>query len=346
MPTHGLLRISSIFTVSLTLVIGGEAGDSKTVPLGEAAEHALRQSQVTQPGSSSFHLRAKIVETTNPDSAYKGDIEETWISPMKWRRTVSSPNFSQTLIRNGDEQFEHDTGDYYPSWLHNLVEAMFDPLPMLEQLKQVNSQIAKPSGSEKSESCARLVMKVGIAPVQNSAFAVFCFEGSKGLVTTVSTPLCSAVFKDYKPFNTKLVARRLVSDPEPGTTIEESITQLSELTKADESLFTVERPTLPSEWLNIVQIDEATARKLALNTPDIQWPTVTSGKTSGVLSLFVSVDRSGRVREVWPLNSDNPNLNDSARKQVMKWLFQSATVDGTPAQFETILTFSFQTKAR
>jgi hypothetical protein len=340
------LRMSAILIVLLTLAIGSAADDSKTVPLGEAAEHALRQSQIIQPGSPPFHLKAKIVETTNPNSRDNADVEEFWVSPTKWRRTISSSGFSQTLIQNGDKNFEHDTGDYYPSWLYDLVGSMYDPVPMLEVLKQENAKLVKPRGSEKSESCARLRMVVGIAPVQNSVFFVFCFEGSRGLLTSAVTPMNSAEFRDYKPFGNKLVARRIVSDPEPGTTIEERITELSELTSVNESLFFIEHPTPSSEFLNIVRIDEKTARELALNTPDIRWPSVSGGKTSGVLSLLVCVDRTGRVRDVWPLNSDNPSLDDSVREQVRKWLFRSASVGGVPVQFETILTFAFQTKAK
>jgi hypothetical protein len=80
-----------------------------------------------------------------------------------------------------------------------------------------------------------------------------------------------------------------------------------------------------------------------VNGPAIQWPTIRGGKTSGVLSVYASVDRSGKVREVWPLNSDNPSLDDSVRDQVRSWQFKTASVQGAPVQFQTILTFAFHT---
>jgi len=60
------------------------------------------------------------------------------------------------LIINGDQVSEKDTGDYFPWWLNDLVTAMMDPLPMLETLKQSNSQMAKPQGPENSKTCADL----------------------------------------------------------------------------------------------------------------------------------------------------------------------------------------------
>src|SRR5271170_1298081 len=163
------MKYPLIAVVGLALVSASFADDAKTVPLADVARHAVEQSKLTAPGSSPFHLKAKIVETTNPDSTYKGEIEEYWISPEKFRRTITSPGFSQTLVVNGDRVWEQDKGDYFPWWLNDLVTAIFDPLPMLESLEKLNAQMQKPSGSEHSNSCARMQMKVGVAPAENSA---------------------------------------------------------------------------------------------------------------------------------------------------------------------------------
>src|SRR5215467_486000 len=147
--------------------------DANATTFAQVAQHAVEQVQLTSPGSSPFHLKAVVVETTNPASEYKAEIEEYWISPEKWRRTISSPGFSQTLIANGDKTLEQNKGDYFPWWLNDLVTAIFDPVPMIDQLKKVNSQMQKPSGSEHSTVCSRMQTKVGTPPAENSAFLVF-----------------------------------------------------------------------------------------------------------------------------------------------------------------------------
>lgn len=328
------------------LALGGAsfAGDAKTVSLADVARHAVEKSKLTSPGSSPFHLKAQIVETTNPDSTYKGGIEEYWISPEKFRRTITSPAFSQTLVVNGDNISEQDKGDYFPWWLNDLVTAIFDPLPMLDTLGKVNAQMQKPSGSEHSNSCARMQMKVGVPPAENSAFLVFCFEGSHGSLESAFTPGYGAEFKDYRDFKNKRVARHFVINPEPGTTIEAKITDLEELTSPDEGLFSVQQNTPATERIGRIVVPEATIRTLSVYNPDILWPSVRSGKTSGVLSMYISVDRSGHVRETWPLNSDNAGLDDQAREQVMQWQFKPARMHDVPVQTETVLTFAFNTK--
>jgi hypothetical protein len=338
------MKCLSIAIVGCLLVGISFAGDVKAVPLAEVAQHAVDQSKLTSPGSAAFHLKATIVETTNPDSNYKGEIEEYWMSPEKWRRTIASPGFSQTLIVNGDQVSEQDKGDYFPWWLNDLVTAIFDPLPMVDSLSKLSASLPKPSGSEHSNSCARLQMKVGTPPAENSAFLVFCFEGSHGLLESAVAPGYEAEFKDYREFKNKRIARRLVTDPEPGTTIEAKVTELTELTNPDESLFAVAQATPPAARIGRMTVPEATVRSLSEYTADILWPSVRSGKTSGVLSMYISVDRSGHVREAWPLNSDNAGLEDPAREQVMKWQLKPAKVHDVPVQIETVLTLAFSTK--
>jgi hypothetical protein len=187
-------------------------------------------------------------------------------------------------------------------------------------------------------------MKVGTPTAENNAYFVLCFEGSRGLLDSVVAPGYYADFKEYKGFKNKYVPRRVTIDPESGTTIEAKVTELAELGRPDERMFEVQHPTPSAEHLKSIVITEATARTLSVSTPDILWPTVRSGKTSGVLSMYISVDRNGQVRETWPLNSDNAGLEDPARAQVMKWQFKPAVADGVPVQVETVLTFAFNTK--
>jgi hypothetical protein len=338
------LRLFSSVVILCMLTNSLTQGETKSTSLAEVAQHAVEQSQITLPGSAPFHLKANIGETTNPASEYKAEIEEYWVSPEKWRRTIASPGFSQTLVVNGNKTSEQNKGDYFPWWLSDLVTAIFEPLPMLDQLKQVNAQMQKPLGSEHSTVCPRLQVKVGMPPAENSAFLVFCFEGSHGLLDSVVTPGYDVLFKDYESFKGKRVARRLVIDPEPGTTIEARVTDLSELKSPEEAMFVIDQPTPSSERLKSMRVTEGAARSLALATPDIFWPSVRSGKTAGVLSMYISVDRNGHVREAWPLNSDNAGLEDPAREQVMKWQFKPATADGAPVQVETVLTLAFSTK--
>ncbi|MGZ4829744.1 MAG: hypothetical protein ACXVKH_01845 [Candidatus Angelobacter sp.] len=326
----------------LAATLKAQEARGKVVSIGQAADHAVQQSKLTLAGGAPFHLKAHITNAGAPKPEYSADVEEYWVSPEKWRRTVQSAGFSQTLIFNGDKVSEKLTGDYYPFWLRDLVTALFDPLPMVDQLRTMRGELEIPEDSAKSNSCLNMQFKVGIAPAQNSLAHVFCFGGKGGLLQAVLTPGYKAEFSDYQPFRKKMVARTIKAEFAPGIAFTGKVTELAELSSPDEKLFNIEAATPAAEQMKTSQVGEDSARALALNTPPIVWPAVREGKTAGVMSLYISNDRSGQVREVWPLASNNLELNEAIREQVLRWRYKPYTNVG-PSQMEAVLTFAFTT---
>ena len=312
----------------------------RTLTIADAVNNALKQSQLTLPGSVPFHMKASITNTGHPNSEYKAEIEEYWLSPQNWRRTIESATFSQTLVVDGEKVSETDRGDYYPFWLSDLVTAIFDPLPMHQQLQSFKGAVTLSGEAEDDYSCLNFSVPAGIPPVQGVLPYAFCFTGKSGLLQEVATPGYKVRFEDYKPFKNKMVARRIIAQLAPDATLEVTITTLDDTEPADRSLFAVDQSTPPAAQLKSQHVAEATARSIATATPAPVWPPVREGKRSGTLSVFISVDKLGHVREVWPLASDNPGLNEAARNQVMHWRFQPY-VNGVTMQMQSVLTFAF-----
>jgi hypothetical protein len=123
--TRTFLMLWPIFLLNVLLTTALCAQEEgKQVSMGEAVEHALQQSRLTLAGGTPFHLKAHIAATDGSRPEYSADVEEYWVSPEQWRRTVQSANFSQTLVASGAKLSEKLTGDYYPFWLHDLVTAL------------------------------------------------------------------------------------------------------------------------------------------------------------------------------------------------------------------------------
>ncbi|HKV94119.1 MAG TPA: hypothetical protein VJW20_16335 [Candidatus Angelobacter sp.] len=340
----GFTRVFQLFFLLIAPLLTLSAQqEGRQVSVGDAVTHALQQSKLTVADGTPFHLQAHIAVTDKSHPEYAADVEEYWVSPEKWRRTIKSSNFSQTLIANGNEISETLTGDYYPFWLHDLVTALFDPLPMAEQLKHMSGQLEIPEDSTQSNSCLNLQSRVGIAPVQNTVGYAFCFGGKLGLLHAAVTPGYRAQFADYQPFKKKLVARTITADFTPGLTLSAKITELTEIANPDAQQFAIDKATPAAEQIKSSQVGEDSARALALNTPEIVWPALREGKTSGVLSLYISTDRSGHVREAWPLGSADPQLVEAARRQVLRWQYKPYINNGA-SQMEAVLTFAFSTK--
>ena len=346
-------------TLILALVITSSAKDSeKAKTVGEGVERAARLSQLTYPGSKPFHLKARIAELDSPDSDYKAEIEMYWEAPDRWRRIIKTPDFSQVLVVNGDKRSEQNQGDYFPWWLNDLLTAMLDvapadmrqlksPLPDLEAMQREFSKKLPPGlqglRMDTGTHCVRSQESVGIPPVHNSIFTNICFQTPPGTVESIFSPDFKAEYSDFREFSGKRVARKISMQPEPGTKIEATITELSELKNPDTAMFAVTAASAPQEHIATLRVDESRARAALLPHADIAWQPVRDGKTRGSLSLLVYVDRQGNVRETWSLNSDNPFPADQARKEVANWKFKPMIVDGVPVQMETILTFAFET---
>jgi outer membrane biosynthesis protein TonB len=337
-------RLLRLVLVSLLAVsaVGQDAGD-KLVSIAQAVDNAVQQSKLTVAGGAPFHLKAHITNAGTPKPEYTADVEEFWGSPEKWRRTVQAASFSQTLVVNGDKVSEKISGDYYPFWLHDMVTALFDPLPMADQLKGMQGQLEIPEDSAKSNSCLNMQVRVGIAPAQNNLGMAFCFGGRGGLLQAVVTPGYKAQFDSYLPFKKKMVARTIKAEFAPALVLTVKVTELAEFSNPDEKLFAIDAPTPAADQIKTIQVTEDSARSLAVNTPAIIWPPVREGKTEGIMSVYVSVDRSGKVREVWPLASNNPELNEPVREQLLRWQYKPYN-NGGPLQMEAVLTFAFATR--
>lgn len=308
------------------------AGDTASVSIADVVEKALQHSQLTLPGSRPFHLAAIITETTNPDSNYHATIEEYWIAPDKWRRTIQSPDFSQTRVVNGDAILEKNMGDYFPVWLNQMLTALFDPVPMLSALKKANAQMSKPGGGANSTVCGDLHFRIDRW--------VICFNGD-GSLSSVFSKSYGVEFKDYVKFNGRRVARKIVDNPEPGMTLETRITSLVELTDPDDTLFAVSQPTPLDQQIRRVTVDDDTIRKIALSSTEVAWPTVGAGPFTGGCAVYISADRTGHVREAWPAGCDNASLQDPLRDAVKTWVLKPAVSGGAPVQLESLMGFTF-----
>jgi hypothetical protein len=308
---------------------------AKTTTLADATQQALEKSQLTFPGSQPFRLKATIAQISDPDSDQHATVEEDSVSDTKWRRVIESPEFSQTLITNGDNVSETDRGDYYPLWISQFITAMTEEVPpsMLDALKTIKSPMEMPEGSV-STACGNLPARVDRW--------VICFE-NRGLFESVFRKGYSAEFKDYQKFGGRWIARTIEDDPAPGVVLQAHVIELTPLTQPTDDLFAIVAATPAREQIKRLEVSEDTLKSLVVGSTDIQWPSVGQGLVKGGCGIYVSADRSGKVREVLREGCDNAALEVPLHDQVMKWKLKPASVGGNPVQVEALMGIPFQT---
>jgi hypothetical protein len=329
------MRLRVAFLALLFLWIS--SGTKAQTTAVEASEKALKRSQLTQPGSKPFHLIANLKEKDSPNSDYQAKVEMFWISPEKWRRIITSEKFSQVRVVNGQSVFEQNTGDYFPVWVNNMITSIFDPLPMLDAIRKMDKKIGMdvPPGIKLTETCADF-------PSRLDRWMV-CFQ-SDGLFSSIFTKGYAAEFKNYSKFGEKRVARLIEDDPEPGTHLETRITTLEDLNNPDEKMFEIEKPTPVAERINSVRVSDDFMRKAALNSIEIDWPSVGEGHITGGCAVYVSADRKGQIREAWPGGCDNAAMQAPLRDAMLKWKLKPAVSNGNPVQVESLMGFTFHTQ--
>ncbi len=314
-------------SIGLCCAIGGN-GQTNT-----AAPPQLVQATLTRPGETPFYLQATISELSDPND--RVEVEMSWVAPDKWKRRIQSQEFSQTLIVNGDKVFEQDSSDYVPLAIEVLTSAMVSPQTVLDSYRPGDFARTKANGltDESGKVCFSVNGKM-------------CGMSRNGLAEFVGAAGRSLEFTDYRKFKGERVARLLIYRIDHGDSWQARINTLGELQHHDEAAFQIENPTEKPNQIRALVIQEVELRGLAQQPLEIIWPQVLEdNNTTGETSYYVSLDRSGQVREVLPLSVAIERADDSARRQILKWKFKPVLRDGVPVQAESILNFSFNTRA-
>ena len=342
------MKITLVFGALLASSLAGANAQMKrtVTPLGDTLTKAMNKASLTAPGSQPFHLRIVVSEPENPQSPYQGTIEEWWASPEQWRReTTDKDGLHQTIVVTNGETTEKDEGDYFPLWLRSFVVGAFDLVPNLAQWQASGlqiEQITMPNG-DKSTACVKSQGHIGVAEHASTSYSNLCFD-AEGRLDFYGSPRYSMEFHDYRGFGEKQFPRHFGDSPEPGTNLLGNVTVLEDLSKVKDStaLFT---PLAENDHrFETVGVSSVQMESLSSGNGSIVWPSVHSGNIHGHIAMYVSADTSGRVREAWPLASDNAGLEDPARDQVRQWRFKLAKdKDGKPVQVDGGLSFSFDT---
>ncbi len=333
------IRVSVLLLSALAQACFASTDDPHSV-----VTKAEKLSSLTGPGAQPFHLRLTISEAASSNSEYAATVEEYWKTGKDWTRSINSPRFRQHVVVKDGSVYEENDGDYYPLWLRSFVTAAIDPLQDAAFWEKVSARIVMTSSTNgrPSSSCARAQFKIGTTAVNNDGFAVICFAAD-GTLSSVVRPGYEMEFHDPQAFGKKRIAYRYVADLEPGT---ELVGKVEILEKMDPSGSLPDLPTITKQASVSVEpasISQETFEKLLREPLNVVWPPVHSGNTSGKLSIYISADREGNIREAYPLNSDNAGLQDAARDQLLKAKLSPAVLQGKQVQIEAALTFQFST---
>jgi len=254
-----------------------------------------------------------------------------WVSPTRYREVISSAVFNSVRISSNGRFYEKDSAPYVPLMLQTLTTAMLDPKPILDAIQEGDRVLTKSNGAvdESGVSCLDAQRRI-------------CFKDPGGLKETVAASGHAVTFGDYQPFGHRRIARQITNAPRLGEDLYTlTVTQLRSIDKATQIDVPADAGT---GKICFQDVSEEELRSHLIGSSTIIWPQPLDGAEKGPASFFISIDTTGRVREVQQLYTVNERTNDSAKNQLLRWRFQPFTVDGKPMQTSGIVRFNLNTR--
>jgi hypothetical protein len=330
---------------SLLIFIGSTAFAQK-IPIPVLTQKSAELTTLSAPGGVPFHLMADITVKQHPN--YQAVIEEDWISPQKWHRTIKSRLFSQTIVVNGDKYYEKNDGEYFPVGLQTLSRALVQPIPDRFQtaLSQSKVKLDMYGGAlADGNICDSDLEKTGTPPKQGAILLEVCFSGNPSSISVIRIPFYDIQLEDRQPFGKLSIARHLVAGENESIEWDAQVTVLTAITNADESLFAVPESTPEDQRFKVFLVSEEDFRHNIGKIPEeLILPLAQKENKTGVVTVFLSTDKDAFVAEAWTEEHEYPEISDAASQEVSTWKLGDAKNAGHMVQLETFLTIPYKTQ--
>ncbi|MCL2661467.1 MAG: energy transducer TonB [Acidobacteriaceae bacterium] len=285
--------------------------------------NAVEKSTLDQAGTKPFHLKATLAPSSESDRATNknAEIEIWWQSPTMWRREVRCPKFHQIAIRNGENSWQKNDGDYFPQWLEELVTAIIQPVPLPLDVLEEKLKTAR-------------VFNMGYTsanwgPTKDYAEEQAIDEGhidvsdKTGLLLSAYGPGFGGEYHDFKDFHGRMIAMTVGSA---------KLSILEDLGPTPSGFFDTNALGGDQHPIRTITVSEDELRSHLISEPAFSWPPVKDGPFEGVVWTKVMLDRAGNIRDMYNPISDNPGLIDAAQAGFKAMRFKPILRDGVPVQ--------------
>jgi len=334
-PRHFLILLCSVL---FSLPLQAQLQVKKvSEPFGKTLDKALKESLLIQPGAKPFHIKLMISQSKNSDTTYSAWIEEIWVSPTQWMRSIVGTDVKETIVVNATGTHYASAGDYFPAWLRNFVTGLFNPVPNVDEWNRTKPPVEHmetPRGN--SYPCIHSEFFFGVLPVQQINFANVCFKDD--LLESVQGSDYHMEFKDYASFGKLKIPLTLTNHPSRGVELIGKIVTL-EPSKADTTAFATPPGAQDKDPFPIATLRAEQLTTLAGGSISLPWPTPIPGR--GMFTSWVVLDTTGTIREVHTLNTDESGFAALMSSKLVGQHWKPWQVDGQPVQAQGAVVFAY-----
>lgn len=299
---------------------------------------AVEKSTLNQSGTKPFHLKAKVAPSFERDkgSNRNGEVEIWWVSPTQWKRDVRCAGFHQIAVVSGGNEWQKNEGDYFPDWLRNIAVVLVEPVPQLDDvLQHIRSAETMTIQGRRDFSWVTTASNGTVQKGIGAGLSV----AQNGLLESSTTLGSSAWLREFKNFHCRMAPTKIdAGSPQVTATV----VTLEDLGSVSADFF-VGSPEPNSDLIRTEIVSEIDLRKNLISGEPVEWPAAKDGPLQGLLCAEIVVDRSGVVRDVGSVLSDNPALSEPASKAIWAFHFNPYVVNGQPVQAISTITMEFKT---
>lgn len=310
--------------------------------LSGQVKKAVEKSTLDQPGTKAFHLKATFAPSQERDNVTNrvGNIEIWWQSPTRWRREVSSPEFHQISIHDGERRWEKNEGDYFPDWLRELGQAIIRPIPLPMDV------LAKRVKTGEVKHLMGLQTNINWEPTtdfdneQANGKGYIALTDKTGLLSYTGGPGFGGDYHDFRDFHGRMIACTVASGY---TEVTAKVSVLEDLGTVPNNFFDTNAPGGDSHPIDTLVLSEEDLRKNLVPGTTFNWPALADGPLEGVVWTELVLDRTGKIREMIPPIADNPGVKDAAEAGFKSMQFQPVLRDSVPVQVTGRISVRFKT---
>jgi hypothetical protein len=319
---------------------------SQTIPVPTLANDTEKLASLIGPSLVPFHLKAVLYEGVNKQP--QGEMVIDQVSKDKWRQIITTPNFKETKIANNGRFYQNDEGDYFPTYVRNLSNAAIRPIydELLTALRSSKVKLKFYKGLNKLNICDGMTIPLGNEKAKTEYNVSVCFAGDPPLLSSYRMLGNELYFSNKEPFEGLQVYRLIQTDMKGDAGWRLEITELSKLNMTDESIFNIPENSAAGVKIKLYQLSEKEVRSLFTEIPyEITMrPSDMAGESKhDVINLYVSIDRHGVIREVWPLRTPSEAATQAATAFLMNKEIRHLP-ENKYTQLETTLTFELAEK--
>ena len=308
---------------------------------GDRPFHLILEISPPAPSKSSPQMPASL------QSDMRAQIEIHWLNAITYRTVIHSPKFTQTRVVNGNVVEEHNTGDFYPRWIQNFIDALLDPVPKAAALRKLPGSVPV---SRQSHAC-----------ISNSTDELtssqVCFQDEEPRLASGIDFTRYVSFDDFAPFGSQQIPRTLINDLPANFLVRGRITLLEPLPQSAYRLLKAREFTQPAKQIRTTLVSKSAAQSLLQSMPDTDLfrayarehtrlvsytppdndPKSNQATPKGPITVYIRTDRTGRVREVYRDSADIYGLHSAAVTRALAYKFKPLLINGVPQQMEAPL---------